>query len=157
VLADAAFAGGFGAAVSFSVAALADPGVVHFYSYSTGVSIELPTGFESDGGDATSARYRDGAAVVQVRVVGEADSPGAAAAALAALADGFAGRAELVSRRDRVVDDCPAVTVVTRSAAGVEQQTVLAADERLITVVGTGLEPPDGYDAAIESIRVIPL
>jgi hypothetical protein len=55
------------------------------------------------------------------------------------------------------VDDCPAVTVVTRSVAGVEQQTVLAADERLITVVGTGLEPPDGYDAAIESIRVIPL
>lgn len=149
--------------MSFSVAALADPGVVHFYSYATGISIELPVGFESGGEDATSARYRDGAAVVQVRVVGDVEPSGATDAddtadadAVAALADGFTARGELISRRERVVDGCPASTVVTRSAAGLAQQTALAGDGRLIAVVGVGVEPP-AYEAAIGSIRVIRL
>jgi hypothetical protein len=148
--------------VSFSVAALPDPGVVHFYSYATGISIELPVGFEADGADGTSARYRDGDALVQVRVVGAVQAGDDDVAAMQALADGFAARGELLTRRDRIVDDCPAATVVTRSAGQAEHQTVVAADGRLLTVVGVASGPDvdallAAYDAAVDSVRVIPL
>jgi hypothetical protein len=148
--------------VSFSVAALPDPGVVHFYSYATGISIELPVGFESDGADGTSARYRDGDALVQVRVVGEVPAGSDGQAAVRELADGFAARGGVLTRRDRSVDDCPAATVVTRSAGRAEHQTVLAADGRLLTVVGVAPEPDvdallAAYDTAVDSVRVIPL
>lgn len=151
--------------MSFSIAALPDPGVVHFYSYATGISLELPVGFEADGEDGTSARYRndDGTAeppLVQVRVVGEYSS-GGDAGAVRALADGFAERAEFLSRRERPVDDCPAETVVSRSGGRFQHQTALAADGRLIAVVCVTAEtsPDDlaAFDTAIDSIRVIPL
>ncbi len=150
--------------MSFSIAALPDPGVVHFYSYATGVSLELPVGFEADGEDDTSARYRDDDGtpeppLVQVRVVGEYPA-GQDVGAVRALADGFAERAELISRQERSVDDCPAETVVSGSGSRVQHQTVLAADGRLITVVCVAAQSPDrraAFDAAIDSIRVIPL
>ena len=174
MLADASCAGRIGSPVSFSVAALPDPGVVHFYSYATGVSIELPVGFQADsadGADTASARYRDGDALVQVRVVGAfgagafgagAGGAGAGEEAVRALADGFASRGEVLARRDRLVDDCPATTVVTRSGGRVEHETAIAADGRLLAVVAV---VPDSaaaslsaaYDAAVDSIRVIPL
>ncbi len=147
--------------MSFSIAALRDPGVVHFSSWATGVSFELPVGFEAAGSDATSARYQDGGRVVQVEVVGAVDA-GAAAAAVHALADGFAATGELLDRGERTVDDSPATTVVTLVDGRLRHQTAVAADGRLLSIVGTG--PGDDadalrplFDTAVESVRIIAL
>ena len=138
------------------------PPVVHFFSYVTGISIELPVGFASESEDASSATYFDESANVrvQVRVIGEATA-GAAADLAHQLADGFAASASVLRRHDAVVDDSPATTVVTLRADGWRlHQTVLAADERLFTVVG--MVPPEAgesvlsdLDRAVESIRVV--
>jgi hypothetical protein len=144
---------------------LPGPDVVAFYSYATGVSLELPIGFEVDDEDEWSATYVDadrGEARVQVRVVGALDSDAPASAAKS-LADAFARVGNhVVGRRELTVDQTPAFTVVTRRDDDwVLHQTALAADGRLITIVG--LLPPDEadlpgeLDTAIESVRVIVL
>lgn len=144
---------------------LPGPGVVAFYSYATGVSFELPVGFEVDGEDEASATYVDEdreSARVQVRVVGAVESVDPAEAATS-LGDAFTqvGNA-LIRRRELTVDGVPAVTVLTRRPDDwLLHQTVVAADGRLITVVG--MIPPaqadlaDEFDTAVESIRVIVL
>jgi hypothetical protein len=145
-----------------------DPGVVHFYSYATGVSLELPVGFEAVGEDDVSAEYADRAddgpvtsetPAVRIRVVGDVDDDDdAGAAAALELADGFAA-AGSIGRHDRVIDGFPAVTVVSRDGARLLHQTAVAADGRLLSVIAVssddGLLP--AYDAAVDSIRFIRL
>jgi hypothetical protein len=148
----------------------AGPDVLHFFSYATGVSIELPVGFTTDAEDDVSATYVDedddgGApARVQVRVVGDLD-PQDPGAAVRALADGFARAGnEVLAEQDTVVDgELPARTVLARRADDwLLHQTVLAGDGRLLTVVGMipperAADLPAALDAGIRSIRVIRL
>jgi hypothetical protein len=143
---------------------------VHFYSYATGVSFELPVGFEHDGADGSSAAYADrpdalspGSVVPRVRVllVGQIESGGPAA--VAGLADGFAhSEGAVLERRERLVDGWPAETVVLRRQAdsAVLQQSVVAADTRLLSIIAVA--PADraaqllpAYEAALDSIRLI--
>lgn len=143
---------------------LDDPGVVHFYSYATGVSLELPLGFRSDEEDASSATYtdRDGTARVQIRIVARYDS-GDQSGPVGELADAFATQGTLVNRRQRTVDDVPARTVLIRRDDGaLAHQTVLAADGRLLTVIGLTTaeraeELTPEFDSAVDSIRLITL
>jgi hypothetical protein len=138
--------------------------LVHFYSYVTGISLELPLGFEQVAEDSDSATYRDadrpGGPMFQVRVVGEVDVVGELDA-VHGLAAGFAALdGTLLSQRDFEVDEAPGRTVVMQRIDGaVVHQTALAADGRLVSLVGTA---PDAslvaaFDAAVESIRVIVL
>jgi hypothetical protein len=140
--------------------------VVAFYSYATSVSLELPVGFAPDDEDAESATYVDEdrqSARVQVRVVGALDPGQDPRAAAAALADAFTRVGnEVVGKRELVVDQLPALTVLTRRPDGwLLHQTVLAGDGRLITVVGMvppgEADLPGLLDTAVESIRVIVL
>jgi hypothetical protein len=147
---------------------MTEPGLVHFFSYVTGVSLELPVGFEFDGEDDVSASYADrvddepvtsATPVVRVRVVGQIEGD-AGPAAVRGLADGFGGAdRETVGRRDRAVDGSRAVTVVSRDSGRVLHQTAIAADDRLLSVIASA--PTDEllpvYDAAIDSIRIIAL
>jgi hypothetical protein len=138
--------------------------LVHFYSYATGISLELPLGFEAVAEDESSAAYKDsdrpGAPTFQVRVVGEVDVVGELDA-VHGLAAGFAAvDGTLLAQRDFEVDEAPGRTVVMQRVDGaVVHQTALAAEGRLVSLVGTS---PDSslvaaYDAAILSIRVIVL
>ena len=145
---------------------LPGPAVVAFYSYATGVSLELPVGFAPDDEDAESATYVDEdrqSARVQVRVVGAIDPGRDPREAAAALADAFTRVGnEVLGKRELVVDQLPAFTVLTRRPDGwVLHQTVLAGDGRLVTVVGMVPpgedELPGQLDTAIESIRMIVL
>jgi len=146
------------------------PPVVAFYSYVTGVSIELPVGFEFAGEDDASASYADRAddgpvtertPVVRIRVVGTVEGGRRAALeAVRGLADGFAGAGrETISRTDRVIDGCPATTVVSREPGRVLHQSAVVADGRLVTTVAVA--PADdllpAFDAALDSIRFVRL
>src|SRR5690242_8048850 len=98
----------------------APPEVLHFYSYATGVSIELPMGFTVDDEGASSVTYvdEDGTAPVrvQVQVVGALESRDPRSV-VTALADSFAEQGnDTVRRGELVVDECPAATVVSRRA-----------------------------------------
>jgi hypothetical protein len=142
------------------------PGLVHFYSYVTGVSIELPVGFEFVGEDESSATYADrseggASSLVRVRVLGTVDA-GAEPAAVRALADGFAALdGDVLDRREREVDGSLVATVVLRRPDGTLLHQSAAADSgRLVAIVATapaGSFTADAYDGAIESIRFIAL
>ncbi|MEO9139108.1 MAG: hypothetical protein ABI345_08580 [Jatrophihabitans sp.] len=144
------------------------PSVVAFYSYVTGVSLELPVGFEFMGEDDVSANYADrtddgpviaSTPVLRVRVVGELDGEDGVGA-VRDLADGFdAADRETISRRDLEIDGCPATCVESREAGRVLHQTAVAADGRLLSIIGTA--PADEllpvFDAALDSVRFIRL
>ena len=158
--------------VSETAPGWADAEVTHFYSYVTGVSIELPLGFEEVGQDEVSATYADlgdhvapepGDAVVRVRVAAVLDTeptPDARARAATELADALAGNGEQLSRERRTVDEEQVETVVVRQADGtVLHQTAACAGRRLLAVVAT-VERDDllaAYDRSIGSIRFIDL
>jgi hypothetical protein len=145
-----------------------DPGVVHFFSYVTGVSFELPVGFEFVGEDDVSASYADRAddgpitdetPVVRIRVVGEIEGDGGLDA-VGGLAEGFdSAQRETITRREHEIDESPAITVVSRDGGRVLQQTAVAADGRLLSIIGAA--PSDDllpvFDAALDSIRFIAL
>jgi hypothetical protein len=147
---------------------MTDPGLIHFYSYVTGVSLELPVGFEFAGEDDASATYVDrvddgpitpDTPVVRIRVVGEIERD-AGPDAVRELADGFAAvDRETISQQEREIDGSPAVTVVSRDAGRVLHQTVVADDNRLLSIIAAA--PGDDlltmFDAAVESIRFIAL
>jgi hypothetical protein len=149
---------------------LAGPDVVHFYSYVTGVSFELPVGFRADGEDDASANYVDDEsppARVQVRVVGELEEgsdPAIADTMAARLADGFSNAAgESVSRAERLVDGVPAHTVVMRMESGsLMHETVFAVDGRVLVVVAMtpaerASELLPAFDTVVDSIRLVAL
>lgn len=144
------------------------PAVIAFYSYVTGVSIELPVGFEFNGEDDGCVSYVDRAddgpvtaatPVVQIRVVGDLED-GDGRDFVRGLADGFAAADHAVlSRREREIDECPAATVVSRDGDRVLHQTAVDADGRLLSIVaaapGETLLPV--FEAALDSIRFIAL
>jgi hypothetical protein len=145
------------------------PEVVHFFSYATGVSLELPVGFELVDESDGSASYADrpegegpiteSTPVVRVRLVGEVEGP-VEADAVRGLADGFAAAGgEQISRTRHEIDECPAVTVVSRDGGRVLHQTAVVADGRLLSIVAVapGEQMLPVYDTALESIRFIAL
>jgi hypothetical protein len=146
---------------------MTESGLVHFFSYVTGVSLELPVGFEFVGEDDASASYADRAddgpvtartPIVRIRVVGEFE--GDAASAVRGLADGFdAADRDTVWRRDREIDGCPAVTVLSRDNGRVLHQSAVIADGRLLSIIAAA--PNDDlvpvFDATLDSIRFIAL
>ncbi|MEO6886488.1 MAG: hypothetical protein ABI232_09420 [Jatrophihabitantaceae bacterium] len=144
------------------------PAVIAFYSYATGVSIELPVGFEFNGEDEVCATYVDRAddgpvtaatPVVRIRVVGEIED-GGGRDVVRDLADGFAAADhQTLSRRDREIDECHAVTVVSEQAGRVLHQTAVDADGRLLSIIAAAPSQDllPSFDAAIDSIRFIAL
>ncbi len=148
--------------------AMTQPKVIAFFSYVTGVSIELPIGFEFGGEDETSAKYVDRAddepvtaatPIIHIRVVGEIQD-GDGREAVQGLADGFAQASPtMLSRREREIDECPAMTVVSNDGQRVLHQTAVDADGRLLSIIAAApnekLLPI--FDAAIDSIRFVAL
>lgn len=143
--------------------------LTHFYSYATGVSLELPVGFEKVEETDSAASYADlgdaetlapDAAALQVRVVGAvpADDPGGAQA-VARLADQFAASGVLLGRADRLVDECPVATVEVERDGTYLHLSAAAADGRLLSVAGRSSSPAGFaiWDTAIESMRFITL
>ncbi len=146
--------------------------LVHFYSYVTGVSLELPVGFEFDGEDESTVSYAElgdpgpaaDAPRVWVSVLARFEAevhPDDALVRLGELADGFAAVGELVDRQSVIVDESPGVTVVVRRDGAVVQQSAFVADSKIITVLAVA---PAGrsdlvaaYAAAVASIRFIAL
>lgn len=120
------------------------PPLIHFYSPATGVSLELPVGFEPGPQTDTGATYlaRDSddeqvLASVVVSVVARALDTGAdAAAALDAAVDATAtaiatAAASVLDRREQWVDDTRVITLVTTPPSG-------ADDLVQLSVVGFG-------------------
>ena len=101
------------------------PSRIHFYSAATGVSFELPPGFESGLQDERSAQYElrdDDDEHVLVRVV--IGTPDVGGAAVRTVAEAFADTAgDLIEERLAVIDDCPTATVVVHLPHGVTGAT----------------------------------
>jgi hypothetical protein len=154
------------------------PDVIHFYSYETGVSFELPVGFEEDSERPGLAAYVDdqddapGASPrVLVQVVGqfEAGPNGTAEQAAAALAKGFAAQGgEVIASRTEVIDEAPTATMVIRrddpklGGQTIFHQTAAVSHGKLFSI--SGIAPSDrqadyvpAFDAAIRSIRFVAL
>lgn len=144
--------------------------LVHFHSRHTGVSLELPVGFERAGGDESSATYAvvddDGRAgagdpIVRVQVVGtfaEADAQ-ERRGMVTELADGMArSGGELLARTPGVVDEAPVDTVVLRRPDGVHvHATAVATGAAVLTVVASGEDAAllPTYDAMVASLRFV--
>ncbi len=147
--------------------------LVHFYSYATGVSLELPVGFESVARDEASASYAvlgddDVTAVpgtqLLVQVVGEVpDGTDATTrdAQVDALAGALAARGgEVVDRAERVVDEERVVSTTLRDADGMLVLAAAAATpHRLVSILGLARDEETlaVHQAAVESIRFIEL
>ena len=101
------------------------PSRIHFYSAATGVSFELPPGFEVGLQDARSAQYElrdDDDEQVLVRIV--IARPDVGGAAVRTVAEAFANTAgDLIEERLTVIDDCPTATVVVHLPNGVAGAT----------------------------------
>ncbi|SDO43086.1 hypothetical protein SAMN04515671_0913 [Nakamurella panacisegetis] len=101
------------------------PSRIHFYSAVTGVSFELPPGFEAGAQDERSAQYEwrdeDDDQVLARVVVQQMD---VGAAAVRTVAEAFAAAdGDLVEERLAVIDDCPTATVVVHLPHGVRGST----------------------------------
>jgi hypothetical protein len=160
------------------------PDVIHFYSYETGVSIELPVGFEEQFEETGVAAYVDEpdddddaspVARVLVQVVGDvtpdrgASAASAAESAAAGLASGFAAQGgEVISSRSEVIDEVPTATTVlhrndpTLGGEMLFHQTAAVSAGKLLSISAVA---PDAqraqflpaFDAAIRSIRFVAL
>jgi hypothetical protein len=142
--------------------------LTHFYSYATGVSLELPAGFTRVAEDEASASYAalgdddrlgPDTPALQIRVVDTvpADDPDGTAT-VARLADQLAASGRVLGRVDRTVDECPVVTVEVEREGAYLHLSAVAADGRLLSLAGRG--PRTGFeiwDTAIESMRFITL
>ena len=146
--------------------------LVHFYSYATGVSLELPVGFEAVGRDAASASYAvlgdDDVTVVpgtqlQVRVVATLGSASddERAAQVDALAGALAEHGgDLVDRGVRVVDDERVVTVTTRTDDGMlALASATSTAQRLLSIVALARDEETlaAFDSALDSVRFVEL
>ena len=158
------------------------PTLIHFYSPVTGVSLELPPGFESGLQDATSAQYEwrdDDDEEVLARLVVSAlpsISPADGAAAVLQVVEAFANAdGDLLEERSATVDDCPTATVLVHLPDGVTGSTPIsgpdgddvlvhftaaAFDGRICTI--TGFAPwserarwTHVYDEAVSSCRFL--
>jgi hypothetical protein len=146
---------------------------VHCFSWSTGVSFELPRSYERVAEDESSALY---AAIgpddvwpvadtkvsrIKVRVMGApADASRAAREQAAdALADGFAGlEGEVLRRERRSVDGVPVATVVIAAPdGGWLHLTAAVTADRLLSVAGTTYDEAQlaSFDEAVASARFI--
>lgn len=145
--------------------------LVHFYSYATGVSLELPVGFEAVGRDASSASYAilgdDDVTVLpgtqlQVRVVATFDrtTDGERAAQVDVLAAALAEHGELLDRGVRVVDDERVVTVTTRTDDGMlALASATSTEQRLLSIVALARDEETlaVFDGALDSVRFVEL
>lgn len=143
--------------------------LTHFYSYATGVSLELPVGFQcvEEGESVASYAALDDTddvgpdtPALQVRVVAAVpDDDPEGTAALARLADQLAASGSLLGRVDRIVDECPVITVEVERDGTYLHLSAAAADGRLISIAGRSTARDDFaiWDAAIESMRFITL
>jgi hypothetical protein len=149
---------------------------VHFYSALTGVSIELPIGFEQVGADEASVTYAyvpdpdessssDAAELsrlLRIRVVGHVEAGASEEqrrSAAVAVADGFAEQGEVVRpRASGTVDSEPFETLAIRhDEQGLLYVAVLAGQRRLLTLTGAGADDLGLWDSAADTIRVIEL
>lgn len=147
--------------------------LVHFFSYGTGISIELPAGFELVDESPASTGYADlpeGGVVddhtplLRIRAVGafeEQPTLEERQAAVEELADGFARlEGEVLRRTSHTVDEEPSATVVLAEpvTGRVLHLTAVAGRQRLVTLAGAGTGDEVAiWDRAVESIRVIEL
>lgn len=114
------------------------PERVHFFSYATGVSIELPVGFtagpEAAGGVVYTERVdeRMRAAVIVATVTG--GPPGGAEL----LVDAMAGAAgEVLGRGSREIDDERVVVAELRFPHGLPSGGVAAAEPEVVALLGS--------------------
>lgn len=146
---------------------------VHCFSWSTGVSLELPRDYTKVVEDDSSVMYAaiDADAVWpvadtrvsrhQVRSMGRPVETSATARRQAAhaLADGFAALDGQVLRRDeREVDGIPVATVVLRSPdGGWLHLTAAVTVDRLLSLAGTTYDETQltAYDEAVSSARFV--
>lgn len=156
----------------------ATPDVIHFYSYETGVSFELPVGFEEESEQPGAVTYVDepeddpaGTARVLVQVIGpiEATGPGAAENAAAGLAKGFAAQGgEVIATRTEVIDEVPTATTVSRrDDAKLGQrmlfhQTAAVSAGQLLSISAVAPDAQESFylpafDDAIRSMRFVAL
>jgi len=142
--------------------------LTHFYSYATRVSLELPVAFSSVAETSSSATYAALDAddeltaespALQVQVVGgvPTDDPDGTAS-VARLADQLAAGGTVLSRTDRIVDECPVTSVELERDGGYLHLSAAAADGRLLSLAARG--PRDSapiWNATISSLRFITL
>jgi hypothetical protein len=154
------------------------PDVVHFYSYQTGVSFELPVGFEEGPEEPGQIGYvdepEDGEGIparVLVQVIGpvEASGPGAAENAATGLAKGFAAQGgQVIASRTEVIDEAPTATTVLRrddpqlGGSMLLHQTAAVSHGRLLSISAVAPDAQQAhylpaFDAAIRSIRFVAL
>lgn len=150
-----------------------DRPLLHFYSYATGVSLELPVGYEQLREDDASAAYAvlddAGAAApgteLLVRVVGllpETSTDTDRAALVAELSAALADQGgEVLATRELVVDEVPVRTLTLRppDGPGLVHASAAATDTRLLSVVGLAADETmlATYDAALASLRFVEL
>lgn len=149
------------------------PELLHFFSWATGVSVELPVGFERVEEGESFADYADrdderpDAPVrrrLRITVVGSFD-PGMSAAdrrdAAVELADGFAaGDGEVLRREELVVDDELVALVVVRRPDGTHLHLAAVATRgRLVSWAGSGSDEGvvADLDAALAGARFVGL
>jgi len=146
--------------------------VIHFFSWATGVSLELPDGYERAGSDGPTVTYGvvdedtgrvDGASLT-VQVLDHSDEPvdeSTRTDAVGRLGDEAAGTGgvRVRDRSSRVVDGAP-VEAVSLEAEGLYVVAAAAATEhRLLSIIGRSTDMSDlaVFDAALESMRFIEL
>lgn len=143
--------------------------LTHFYSYATGVSLELPVGFERIGETETGASYaalgdadtvgpQTPALQIQVATAVPDDDPDGSVT-LARVADQLASAGSVLDRVDRIIDECPVTTVEIERDGAYLHLSAAAVDGRVLSFAGRGASRAsfETWDAAVESMRFITL
>jgi hypothetical protein len=115
------------------------PDRVHFFSYATGVSIELPVGFTvgtEQAGAVTYVRHEDESVVAVVMI---AVLPGAPPDGAALLVDGMAAVGQSQDRAVREIDDERVEVAELRFPNGLPSGGVAAAEPEAVELLGSDL------------------
>lgn len=148
---------------------------VHLYSYETGVSLELPVGFEQEDeahgvvvyDETSDDDPRERTATVVIRVVADSEGPSAGGAAFSGLTEAAAsGLDEVLEQRTEIVDETEVAIVIGRLRDGTTgrevflHQSAAAVDDRVLTVAATaagdrGEQYRAIFDAAVRSMRFV--
>jgi len=115
------------------------PDRVHFFSYATGVSIELPVGFTvgaEQGGGVTYVRHDDEAVVAAVLVT---VVPGAPPGGAALLVDGMAAVGQVEHRAVREIDHEQVDLAELHFPNGLPSGGVAAAEPEAVELLGSDL------------------